>query len=681
MSARLLMLVILCFALAACAGTNAQPTLTLAPSPVPQTETPIPAPKATATAKPEATVKPQATAKPQATDAPAPTSAPTAKGLRTVECQFDVPTGYEVTCGYVRVPEDRANSTSRMIELAVAIFKSKSANPEPDPIIYLDGGPGGNSLQGIPLSFAERFAPFLANRDFIMFDQRGTGFSKPSLACDEYTKLAYDTLDKNINVAESNRLATDALIACHSRLQSQGVNFKAYNSLASAADLADLRIALGYKEWNLYGISYGTRLALTTMREHPDGIRSVILDSTVPLQSSETDTPASADRGFEQLFKGCADDPDCNKAFPKLRDTFYKLVDQLDKKPVSSEATNPLNGKKYTVLLNGASLISVVFQGMYSTSIIPQLPKAIAAAAAGTDYSLFMRLALSSAIENEYVSVGMFYTVRCNEEVPFDTTEALQNAEDTFPQQHGVFDLSSYIPICSAWEAGKAPAIENQPVSSDIPTIVLSGQYDPITTPADGQVVAKNLSRSFFFEFPGLGHGVSIDNDCPRGMTEAFLNDPTSKPNDSCIAQMSGPAFVGTGRAVKLVPIEQKDFGFNGVIPDGWKEINAGIYARSQSADVVIFELALPGTQADALSRLSGALKLEGDQKPTGQLQTNALNWDLYQLTIQGQPADLALADGGDRTFIVMLVSDNAERQELYDGVFVPVLKALTPIK
>jgi pimeloyl-ACP methyl ester carboxylesterase len=536
-------------------------------------------------------------------------------------------------------------------------------------------------LQGIPFSFEERFAPFLANRDFIMFDQRGTGFSKPSLACDEYTKLVYDTLDKNISVAESNRMSTDALLACHSRLQAQHVNFAAYNSVASAADLADLRQALGYKEWNLYGISYGTRLALTTMREHPEGIRSVILDSTVPLQSSETDTPVSAERGFAQLFTGCADNPDCNKAFPNLRDTFYKLVDQLDKKPITGEATNPLTGKKYTVLLNGASLISVVFQGMYSTSIIPQLPKAIAAAAAGIDYSLFIRLALNSAIENEYVSVGMFYTVRCNEEVSFETPAALQAAEDKFPQQHGVFDLSSYIPICGGWAAGNAPAVENQPVSSDIPTIVLSGQYDPITTPADGQTAAKTLSHSFFFEFPGLGHGVSIDDNCPRGITEAFLNDPTSKPNDSCIAKMSGPDFAGTGRAEKLVPLERKDLGFTGVVPEGWSEINTGIYARNKSGDIVIFELALKSTQADVLNRLVTAFKLEGSQKPTGQLQTTALNWTLYELTIQGQPADLALADGGDRTFVVMLVSDKTERQSLYDGVFVPAIKAFTPIK
>lgn len=675
MPVRLLMLMIVALLIAACGPSSAKPTATLAPTPAAEADPPTAVPAATATAQPAPTEAPAATATTE------PTSEPVAQGLRTDDCPFDVPSGYQVTCGYLSVPEDRAKSNSPMIELAVAIFKSTSDTPKPDPIIYLEGGPGGNALQGIPLSFEDRFAPFLADRDFIMIDQRGTGYSKPLLACDEYTKLVYDTLDQNISLDESNRLVTEALLACHTRLAAQGIDFTAYNSVASAADLNDLREALGYDQWNLYGISYGTRLALTTMREHPEGIRSVILDSTVPLQSSETETPASVERGFAQLFKGCSDDPACNTAFPNLRDTFYALVDQLDQKPVTGEATNPLTGDKYTVLLNGESLISVVFQAMYSTDVIPQLPKAIAAAAAGSDYSLFLRLALSSAIQNEYVSVGMYYTVRCNEEVPFDTPEALEAAEDAFPQQRGVFDMSSYTPVCNAWEAGKAPATENQPVTSDIPTIVLAGQYDPITSPADGQIAAKTLSRSFFFEFPGLGHGVSIDDDCPRGITEAFLDDPTSKPDDSCIASMSGPEFVGTGGVVTLEPIEQKEYGYTGVLPKGWIELNSGIYARSKSGDIVLFQLALPENEANTLNRLVTVLKLEGDQNPTGQRQTKDLNWNLYSLTLQGQPADLALAQSGDRTFVIMLVSDVIERQALYDSVFLPAIDALVPLK
>src|SRR5579859_2041292 len=191
------------------------------------------------------------------------------------ECPYAKPAGHTVECGYLTVPEDRSNpSNGNVVKLAVAVFKSNSSTPQPDPVIYLEGGPGGRSLSddGVDYYINDAFAPLLDKRDVILFDQRGTGYSTPSLACPEYFDANWNNEDKNLSAKAWEPITTQAVQDCHDRLVKQGVNLSDFNSAESAADVSDLRVALGYKEWNLYGISYGTRLGLTIMRDFPQGI-------------------------------------------------------------------------------------------------------------------------------------------------------------------------------------------------------------------------------------------------------------------------------------------------------------------------------------------------------------------------------------------------------------------------
>jgi Predicted hydrolases or acyltransferases (alpha/beta hydrolase superfamily) len=274
------------------------------------------------------------------------------------ECLFEIPEGRNVECGYLTVPEDRSQSDGSTIRLYVAIFRSPNENPAPDPVIYLAGGPGGNALEGIAYSFNDNFAPFLADRDVIVFDQRGTGYSEPSLAAPELINLTYETLDQDLTPKEYNELSLEALSDCHDRLVAEGINLGAYNSAENAADLNDLRIALGYEEWNLFGVSYGTRLALTAMRDYPEGIRSVILDSSCPLEVDlYYEGPTNANRAFRVFFDECASDLACSEAYPDLESVFYGVVDQLNSSPVIFPVTHPLSGETYDMLVDGDGLI------------------------------------------------------------------------------------------------------------------------------------------------------------------------------------------------------------------------------------------------------------------------------------------------------------------------------------
>ncbi len=596
------------------------------------------------------------------------------------ECKFEKPAGVTVACGYLTVPEDHSKPDGKTIRLHVAVFKSKSKSPAPDPIVYLEGGPGGHALEGVQYSFKSWFEPFLADRDFIIFDQRGTGYSEPALDCPELTELSLGTLDQNLSAEASTRLSTEATLKCHDRLVGQGVNLAAYTDVENAADLNDLRLALGFDTWNLYGISYGTELAETEMRDFPEGIRSVILDSTVPLQTRvDLDVPANADRAFRKLFDGCAADADCNKAFPNLKPTFYELVDQLNKKPVKQQATDPLSGKPYTVLLNGDVLMNALFQALYQTDYIPLLPKAIAAAHTGEDYSFLARLVLSNAVEQKFFSPGMYYSVKCNEEIPFVSREELAAATKAFPEQHNVFDQTSFVDICRQWGAKAADPRENEPLKSDIPTLALSGEYDPITPPQYNELVAKTLSRSYFHQFPGIGHGVSVSDQCPRDITMAFLQKPAADPDASCIAAMHGPSFDVPGKAVALKPFENKRFGIKGVAPEGWSEAAPGVYMRSSGGDIALLEWALPQPRDAALPALLKQFKLEKLPESSGTRTADKLTWSLYDITIQGQPADMALAQKDGTTYLVLLASSPSERKALHDQVFLPALDALTP--
>ena len=462
----------------------------------------------------------------------------TPRAYEAAACQFEIPQGQTVECGYLTVPEDRSQSDGPTIRLHVAIFRTQSNDPAPHPIVYLAGGPGQDALEGVPLTFNRLIAPFLANRDFIMFDQRGTGFSKPALDCPEYVDLSYATLNQDLKSGQWEALTTEAFLACRDRLVREGINLAAYTSAENGADVNDLRQALGYDEWNLLGISYGTKLALTTMRDFPEGIRSVILDSTYPLQVDlYTALPSNADRAFTVLFDGCAADPTCNAAFPQLETAFFQLVEGLNETHVSHPITHPLTGQSFEALLNGDGLIGILFDSLYDTSIIPLLPRIISGARNG-NYTALALIQGALLIDLDHSSIGMHFSVQCGEEMHFTTLEEIAAASKAYPQLRNNFGSTADFKICQFWGARKADPIENQPVSSDIPTLVLAGEYDPITPPLWGQLAAENLSSSFSFEFPGVGHGVSTSGACPLQITRAFLDNPTVKPDASCIAQM-----------------------------------------------------------------------------------------------------------------------------------------------
>jgi len=460
--------------------------------------------------------------------------------------------GKDVRCGFVVVPENRAAPTNgRAVRLAMAIFKNPSPARRPDPFIFLQGGPGGALLsQFAPQVTKKNFGDYVTDRDLIMLDQRGTGYSTPALNCSEFDALTLKTLDQPLNAQQQADLQVKAAQQCHDRLAAAGIDLNAFTSIDNAADVADVRRALGYQSVNIYGVSYGTRLALTLMRTHPEGIRSVILDSVVAPQGNQIADPlVTAKRVFDVLFQGCRQDAACNRAFPQLDATFYRVVARLNAHPVTIQTAGPTGPKKYAALLNGDTFVSLVFQMLYVTPYIPALPAMIALADRG-NFNIPALVYGSFALDFS-TNWGMFYSVECGEDGPYTSvaqiTAAARPLNPVIRPGWLIGQLANYRQ-CQVWKERGVPAIQKQAVVSGIPTLVLSGEYDPVTPPAQSLRVAKTLRHGYRFVFPGMGHGEYLypttQQRCPYTIASAFLDDPTRAPSGACIALMGGPRFL-----------------------------------------------------------------------------------------------------------------------------------------
>lgn len=473
------------------------------------------------------------------------------------ECPILIPDteieGETLECGYLLTLEDPFDPDSAIIEIAFAILKSTSPNPAPDPIVYLDGGPGGSGLLTIDW-WVE--SPLREERDMILVDQRGTGFSLPALNCVEYEE--YDE--------ESASDDYDPMADCLERLEDEGVDVANYHTVNSATDIADLIEVLDVGKANLLGISYGTRLALAVMRDHPKVVRSAILDSTYPQAVNGYEEEATnAQRAFDKLFEHCAASPACNGAYPDLAEVFYEVVNELDEFPAPV-----LDEEDEEYDLTGEELVTMMFYALYDSTLIPALPAAIYYAAeedyqSAVDLITYGRPDIESEEVDYYMSYsedeldnyyadfdslgdteGAFYALECQEEIAYnDLDRAYAQAETLRPEIADalLIDVEDTFTTCELWNVETAPAIENEQVVSDLPTLVVAGDLDPITPPAWGQLAVSTLSRGYYFEFPGLGHGVTDSDECPQLIMAQFLDNPDAAPDGTCIADMAGPDF------------------------------------------------------------------------------------------------------------------------------------------
>ena len=478
--------------------------------------------------------------------------------LTTCSSDLPVPEGQEgsISCGELMAPESRAAHDGRIVRLPTVILHANGSDPasrQADPFVFLTGGPGSAALDGVylPSLTADFLAPIQAARDVVIFDQRGTGRARPSLDCPE-VPARHLGFAEALTPAEEAARELDGARACATRLVGSGVDLSAYDSAAAAQDIADLMSVLGYPRANLYGLSYGSRVALTALRDlGGERIRSAVLDGAVPPQVHLVTGEAAAalQTALRRVFADCAATPSCAAAYPDLEADTFALIERLNAEPLTLSPTGP-GGQPFTVVLTGDRLVSLLFLGLQSNALIPFVPLLIDNVTNGDTFLL--TIAVGALAEPDRIAVGLAHAVLCNEETPFNTPEVIAAAErGVDPRLVTALAADPRGAVCP-WDGATADPVENEAVVSDVPALILSGGYDPSTPPAWGETAAAGLSRATHIELRGFGHGAlgqapstAAAPSCAMQLIAAFIADPTQPVDRTCVDALPAPAFLG----------------------------------------------------------------------------------------------------------------------------------------
>ncbi len=449
-----------------------------------------------------------------------------APGIPLEDCILSAPgspTRTPAQCGTFTVYEDRAAGAGRQIDLRIAVLPAISRNPAPDPLFFLTGGPGQAATESF-LLLQRAFMRLNQDRDIVLIDQRGTGQSHP-LRCTPPEETAADSA------------TTDLLAACLAQLDADP---RFYTTSIAMADLDAVREALGYEQINLYGVSYGTRAAFTYMRAYPGRVRTVVLDGVAPPQLAlGLGLATDAQRALDLIFTRCAADPDCQEKFPALEATFAALMADLTANPADVSLRHPITGEMFEMTLEPGMVAGAVRLLSYAPESVALLPLLLHNAQTKGELNLLAAqyLIITHELETS-ITNGMGFSVLCAEDVPFFTAEqaAIAN-EGTFI---GNGETDNLLEICEVWPRGDTPPDFKDAVSGDWPVLLLSGEYDPVTPPAYGDLAAETLPNSLHIVAPGQGHNV-VGRGCIPKLTRSFIETGTLEDLDTACAAESAP--------------------------------------------------------------------------------------------------------------------------------------------
>ncbi|MDT0557479.1 alpha/beta hydrolase [Ichthyenterobacterium sp. W332] len=424
-------------------------------------------------------------------------------------------------CGYVEVPNTWSDLSQGYTKIAYIVFKSKSENPKEDPVVFVQGGPGGNVL---PSAHLYANINLDADRDFILYDQRGIGFSNeicPGLSASFLELMASDiTLDKE------DEALLEASSDCIKSLKDQSFKM-AFGTTESAKDLEALRKHLGYKQLNLFGGSYGTRLSMKYMELYPNSVRTAILSGLFPPEIRLYDKIyTNINRSIELLFTTCKQDADCNTKYPNLKLEFEAICKALDKQPKTfliGETNFVINKQDFLLLLQ---------QLLYDRQTIANTPNFIMAFKSGNTEVLSQSIQAFAA-RLSVINVATYWSVNSLDEKKFKNKSLLQKDAAQYPLlSSGISLFGSDPDVMKHWPSNTADQTPMIALKSDIPTLLISGEWDPVTPPSNGEIVLKSLKNGSHVVFPNDGH--CPINLCFFNMAKGFLNNPLEKVDDAC---------------------------------------------------------------------------------------------------------------------------------------------------
>lgn len=434
-------------------------------------------------------------------------------------------------CGTYDIPENPAETEGKTIALKIVVLPALDSEGAPDPVFFLAGGPGQGAA-ALSDRIGRIFDPLRRTRDIVLVDQRGTGESN-RLECKLYE--AYEDLEDIVDIPPPTQADVEK---CLAELPGDP---RFYTTTIAMDDLDRVREWLGYDVINPMGGSYGTRAALVYLQRHPEHVRSVILDGVAPPDMSlPLYFPRDAQRALDHLTAACAESADCNSRFPELAEKFDDLLTSLERSPQQVKLTHPRTGEEIDAAITRRFVTSTLFGALYSPVLGTLVPLAIDRASGG-DFHNLVTLALASEGQEDEIASGMFLAVTCSEDYPRLTEEAVTNASANTFAGRSIYD-GQWKP-CAFWPRGDVEDSFYEPIKSDLPVLILSGEVDPVTPPSWGEHVAQHLPNSRHLIAPGTGHGV-MGVGCAMRLISQFLDEESAENLDeTCLGDQSRPPF------------------------------------------------------------------------------------------------------------------------------------------
>ena len=436
-------------------------------------------------------------------------------------------------CGTKEVFEDRAKRSGRKIPIKIFVYPATGSVKAADPFLFVPGGPGSSATEDAPY-VVKQFAKIRERRDLVFIDQRGTGGSN-LLFCNFFDP-------KNLQSYLGHWNPPEQVKACRAELEKKA-DLRLYTTSIAVDDLDEVRAALGYKKINLFGGSYGTRFAQEYLRRHGKNVRSVVMHGvSLTSQHMPANFASDTQKALEGVIDECLADEGCRGAYPNIKASANKVLARLIDGPVNAEIE--IDAKKSTVSLSRDLAAEAIRYMLYQTASASRIPWVLNHAANGN----YSPLAEAAVFYRQVIvatgATGMYLTVTCAEDLPFvKYDESIKAGTGKFL---GNYRLEQQREACSLWPRGEIPKDYANPVRSNVPALIFTGQWDPVTPPTYGDAAAKHLPNSLHVVLKSGGHGFNglTGAECVNDLTALFVEAGSAKGLDvSCVAKIRRTAF------------------------------------------------------------------------------------------------------------------------------------------
>ncbi|WP_445773763.1 alpha/beta hydrolase [Shewanella sp.] len=455
---------------------------------------------------------------------------------KTTTCYLDG-LDEQFQCGKITVPENPKQVDGKQIDIHFAILPAiKNTHPD-EALLAISGGPGQSAIENAA-GFNRMLTKVRQQRDILLIDQRGTGQSN-LLSCD----------DENMSVLSINDSELDTVAMTEACLASIDADVTQYGSNNAVKDFEAVRQFLGYQKLHLYGISYGSRMAQLYMRHYPEALATVTLDGVVPMQQSLVAIGSSIERGLNVLWRDCQSNSECQQHFPDLVNN-YNTVDQLlATAPISQQVRDPRTNELAEFMLTRGKFTGAIRMAMYMPNIRALIPHAIHQAAQG-NYQPILGIYTLTADSTD-IALGMHSSVVCGEDIHRITEQMRKDAKESYIAGSM---LDGLVKTCEGWPIPPEDDSFGQPIDSDIPTLLLSGELDPATPPNWGAMAQEKLTKSKHFIAPYATHGVAYQS-CGNDLIAQLVDQGSLKDiNGDCLQKDVRRSFYLNANTVEALP-------------------------------------------------------------------------------------------------------------------------------